>query len=53
MRVDEQVAQILHLGLELFRVDGQDTDEFEEVEEKRLANSEEVVRVIQWPGLRS
>ena len=46
MRIDEQVAQILHFGLVLLGRDREYADKLEEVQKEGLADFEEVVGVV-------
>lgn len=50
MRIDEEIAEILNLGVTLLRTDGQNPNEFQEVKEEGFADLEEIVGVIYRSG---
>lgn len=49
VHVDEQRPEILHLAPVVLRIDGQDGDEFEEVDEERFGQFAEVEGVVERP----
>lgn len=48
--VDEQIAHILHLRFKLLRRNRQNADELQEIEEKRFADFQKVVGVVEGRG---